>query len=446
MDNYQNNTLIKTLASLSTNDSSYWSFRGRATRYHCHALFQYPAMMVPQMQGDLIDCIIKTDSKINTVFDPFVGSGTTLGECMTRGLNFVGQDINPLATLACKVKSGPFFVSSLKEKIQTLTNVVNQDNFNLIDISFFGIDKWFSHDTQIKLCKIRRAIIKENQVWARRFFWLSLSNTVRASCNSRNSTYKLHVKAKNDTNEVCAIKYFFDDIKNNLASLNEMKSILEKKNYLTKPNNGYYSKDIAIHTIDSKRKVLSKKKFDLIISSPPYGDNQTTVPYGQFSYLQLQWIDINDIDPKIDQEIIRNQNAIDSSSLGGSLKGAQEKKDDLFACSPSFKRCYESIHSIKSENTKKLTTFIFDLNSSLVHAVSSLRKNAYMIWTLGNRRISNIEVPLDSIMRELLENLNCEFVHQLERTIQNKRMAPRNNIAKTMGIESVLIIKKKDSN
>lgn len=36
-------------------------------------------------------------------------------------------------------------------------------------------------------------------------------------------------------------------------------------------------------------------KFDLMITSPPYGDSRTTVAYGQFSRLSLQWLDLENI-------------------------------------------------------------------------------------------------------------------------------------------------------
>lgn len=92
-------TLINKIKTYSLTDDTYWSFKGRSTRQHFHALIQYPAMMVPEMQGELIDAIQSVDQNVNTVFDPFVGSGTTLGESMIRGLDFVGHDINPLAIL-----------------------------------------------------------------------------------------------------------------------------------------------------------------------------------------------------------------------------------------------------------------------------------------------------------------------------------------------------------
>ncbi len=75
----------------------------------------------------------------------------------------------------------------------------------------------------------------------------------------------------------------------------------------------------------TKSRQRSKKKYDLLISSPPYGDNATTVTYGQFSYLPLQWIDLDDINESVDKELLNLQNKIDSSSLGGSLKEAAEK-------------------------------------------------------------------------------------------------------------------------
>ncbi|HGF7238972.1 TPA: DNA methyltransferase, partial [Vibrio cholerae] len=95
--------LLKRIEEYSLKDEAYWSFKGRSKRHHCHGLLQYPAMMVPEMQGELIDAVLSEDRNVKRLFDPFVGSGTTLGEAMCRGLDFLGIDINPLAILACEV-------------------------------------------------------------------------------------------------------------------------------------------------------------------------------------------------------------------------------------------------------------------------------------------------------------------------------------------------------
>src|SRR6059036_2989968 len=42
-----------------------------------------------------------------TVFDPFMGSGTTVGEAHKLGCNALGRDINPVAAEAVRVALGP---------------------------------------------------------------------------------------------------------------------------------------------------------------------------------------------------------------------------------------------------------------------------------------------------------------------------------------------------
>lgn len=434
------NTLIQNIAAYSLQDASYWSFKGRSKRNHCHGLIQYPAMMVPEMQGELIDAIQSVDPKITTVFDPFVGSGTTMGESMVRGLDFVGHDINPLAILACEVKSGPLYVKKLNDKIGDLLSAIELSNSNEVAVSFKGIDKWFLKEIQLELSAIYLAIKAEPSKWARKIFWLALSNTVRSTCNSRSSTYKLHIKSEEQIEKIGSAKDIF---KKNL--LKSFENIKEQKEMLTK--NGYLKRSksiskITIKNVDSKLRKKSKQKFDLLISSPPYGDNSTTVTYGQFSYLPLQWIDLADINEKIDPSILSYQNAIDSSSLGGSLKESEDKRLKLTNRSPSLEICIEKILRVNPDNIKKLISFVYDLDLSLKNAIDELRENAYMIWTLGNRRISDIEVPLDKIMRELLESRGCTYVYEIERTIPSKRMASRNQIASTMGKESVLIMRR----
>ena len=54
------------------------------------------------------------------------------------------------------------------------------------------------------------------------------------------------------------------------------------------------------------------------ITSPPYGDNATTVTYGQFSSLSLRWIDPKDL--CLEGWELDNYSIIDSKSMGGTVK------------------------------------------------------------------------------------------------------------------------------
>ncbi len=39
----------------------------------------------------------------------------------------------------------------------------------------------------------------------------------------------------------------------------------------------------------------------------------------------------------------------------------------------------------------------------------------FMLWTLGNRNIGGLEIPLNVILRELLQAQNCQYVYEIER-------------------------------
>ena len=91
-----------------------WDFRTWSPREQSHGLFQYPAMMFPQMQRELLDRL-REESSASAAYDPFVGAGTTLAEAMLQGIDFLGTDINRLAILLCSAKAGPFFIDALAD-------------------------------------------------------------------------------------------------------------------------------------------------------------------------------------------------------------------------------------------------------------------------------------------------------------------------------------------
>ncbi|MFA6717216.1 MAG: hypothetical protein WCS27_17690, partial [Victivallaceae bacterium] len=198
VQNHHDLMLRQQLESLTERDKDYWSFRGNSRREYGHGMFQYPAMMVPQVVESILKQTCAVHPDIERVGDPFSGSGTIMTESMMRGLAFSGTDINPLAVLLCRVKSGPFFINALKYKTEELLARIEKDNRWAIEVDFPNRNKWFAREIQIALSKLRRAIRKENALWARRFFWVALAETVRATSNSRTSTFKLHIRTPED--------------------------------------------------------------------------------------------------------------------------------------------------------------------------------------------------------------------------------------------------------
>lgn len=61
-----------------------------------------------------------------TVFDPFMGSGTTLGEAHKLGFTVLGRDINPVATQAAQIAFGPMEKTALQKALVELLDRVGE--------------------------------------------------------------------------------------------------------------------------------------------------------------------------------------------------------------------------------------------------------------------------------------------------------------------------------
>jgi hypothetical protein len=423
-------------------DAEHWSYRDNARREHSHAYFQYPAMMVPGMQEDLIRTIIKAKPSTKALFDPFAGSGTVLTEAILLGRAFLARDINPLAILLCNAKKGPFFPDAARGKAAEVLDRIGNDTKTNVEASFPGRDKWFAPDVSVRLSKIRRAIRREPALWCRRFLWIALAETIRVSSNSRTSTFKLHIRPAEQiaTRKVDPVSTFSLVLDENLKNLDSLTTELRARRLL---NRGHYQPTIIVQLHDARQqRPDDSARYDLLITSPPYGDNVSTVPYGQAAFLPLQWIDLDDIDESITDDVIETTHEIDYRSLGGSRKNATRELDELKDAAPSFRTTLDALKGEPTDRTTRVAAFIKDLNKALDPVLAMLRNNAYLIWTVGNRRVARRPVPLDAILTEMLGHRGVVPIASIARTIPIKRMALKNNITDTMGTESVLVFRK----
>jgi hypothetical protein len=432
------------LQSLSASDPEYWSFRSNAARQHAHAFFQYPAMMVPQMQARLLADIIAIDPTVTKVYDPFVGSGTVLTEAMLLGLHFHGCDINPLAILLSRVKAGPFFIAAINARWERIKARMHEDGRCHVESTFPGWQKWFKKSVAIRLSRIVRAIRTDRDLWCRRFFWVAIAETVRVCSNSRTSTFKLHLRPQSELTlrDVDPLIKFQAVVERNLDRVRRKVELLGEGGNLVQ---GFYTGKVTIELSDAAAdagRVSEADRADLLITSPPYGDNQTTVPYGQHSFLPLQWIDWQDIDPELDPSLLANTHALDTRSLGGSRANALQEVEATIEKSSSLRRTLEALASEPRDRRVRVAAFWRDIDQTLTPLLSSLRPDAYMVWVVGNRRVGNRIVPMHDILSELIMARGGLPVAVLERHIHSKRMANRNDFAKTMSSERILVMRK----
>jgi hypothetical protein len=403
-------------------------------------------MMVPEVQQRLMTVITEQQGGVESVYDPFVGGGSTLVAAMPLGLNGYGQDLNPLSILLSKVKTGALSCDLLDLYTVEVNRQAKADKFTSHDVSFQGINKWFSEAVQVELGKLRRAIQKQ-PLWARRFFWTVLAETIRLTSNDRTSTYKLHIRSRENivARSVSPLKTFASLAVRACEDMRAFRAGLDTAGLIAK---NAYKKKMRVGLGDTQRCALQLAGrgvgYDLLVTSPPYGDNQTTVTYGQHAYLPLQWIDLKDIDPDVDPSFLKTTHEIDRRSLGGH-KGRlslTETVERLGSQSGALLNTFELLASKPRDRTSRVATFYRDLDACLQNIMKVMRPNAYMCWTVANRSVGGLEIPTHTILRDLVERRGGRYVTDVTRQIHSKRMPNRNGTTSTMRSERILVFRR----
>ena len=426
----ENKTLIKKYKALTLESEDHWDYRGKdnSEKDYVHGFCTYPAMMVPKMQREMLDVYLEVakTQKI-CILDPFAGSGTILVEGMLRGLDIVGVDINPLAILLCKVKTTIILPEVLnKRKEQLLIDIFNSPKGEVF--KFEGITKWFTPKAIEDLSIIREKIIQEPLIEVRRFYWATFCEVVRIVSNSRDCTYKLHIKSQEDIDmyNKDACELFKTTLEYNIERYNIFYNELIKRNLLKKDGITYRQsiKIVLGDCVEYLRK--TKKKFDVVFTSPPYGDNHTTVSYGQYSVPPLRWIEWKDIDENVDENLLQTLCAIDNASLGGKQTFSNVVQNNLLNKSVTLQKQIEEIQQKAPKQVAKIVAFYHDFDVFLEALSKRLIPGAISVWTVGNRRVAKQEIYMNKILVELGDKYGLSLLTSFTRKITKKRMPEMN--------------------
>jgi hypothetical protein len=431
------------LLSERESDDDFWSLRVRDRRDSAHCLFQYPAMMVPLVQRRLLASVLQAKPSIHSLYDPFVGSGTSLVSGMHFGLDVYGNDINPLAVLISRVRTSSSVEFKIGAIVEQVAREAVSDRRGQTECNLDNIGKWFQPNVSVELSRLRRAIRRQSNIWVRRFLWVTLAETVRLTSNDRTSTYKLHARPSDEITKrsPSPIAIFKSIGRVSAESFAEFRRELSLRGQLKR---GRYlgNSDVRVGDTRDAEGEWANGLFDLVMTSPPYGDNLTTVTYGQHSYLPLHWIDYEDIDTTADLDTLRTTQEIDRRSLGGLEHDLSWPEARVLDASPTLSAFADSLARSPKNCRKRLIRFYSDFAAGLETIVRLAKPNAYMVWTIGNRNMAGKQVPTDLVLGELLHERKCSVLTTLRRTIHHKRMPDRNASSATMREEKILLVRK----
>lgn len=467
----------KLIASLQALPVDYWDFKDSDVREYTHGIHNYPAMMVCPISRNIIK-LVKKQRNVDTIFDPFTGSGTVLVEAILAGINTVyGNDINPLALFLSKVKTTKLDITLLQQEVQNLLSRIEdvysqfclqidsvdevmknkyfldltskdgwgsnapyyleqykKDNYLNLDIpNFKNIGYWFKPRVILLMALIKSEINKIENKDIRNFVFVAFSETIRFVSNRRNGEFKMfRMPAKKvETFEPDVISEFSTILNRNVVKMNDFVETCSERNCKSKvlihKNNATSLEDVPDNSID------------LVVTSPPYGDSRTTVAYGEYSRLSLQWLDLFEL---TDKEIM----GIDKSLMGGSKF---RNGFEYTVPSKTLKNSLEKIKDIDLERAGDVYSFYLDLSNSISKIAAKTKKDGYQFWVVGNRTVKGETLLTDVIITEIAEYYGLQHIYTIDRNIINKVMptqnSPTNESGKkssTMTNEHIVVLRK----
>lgn len=469
------NQLIQVLQSLPVD---FWDFKNDDVREYTHGIHNYPAMMVSPISRNILR-IMKEIKPIHSVLDPFMGSGTVLVESMLAGAEEIyGSDINPFAIFLSKVKTTPLDINLLQAEAQRLyesiekrygdydiqidgvddimrhsygldltakdgwgksaptylTRYTEENQINIAVPDFKNIGYWFKPRVILLLSIIKDEINKIENPEIRNFIFVAFSETIRFVSNRRNGEFKMFrmPAAKVDSFEPDVIKEFTTILDRNIEKMNSFIEVCEE--------NDVHSTVSVLSNDASVLQDVPDDSIDLVITSPPYGDSRTTVAYGEYSRLSLQWLDLFELSEK---DIM----GIDKSLMGG------VKFRNGFEYIVSSKILRESLERIKDSDLERagdVYSFYLDLEKAIKTIAQKTISGGYQFWVIGNRTVKGELLLTDQIITEIAEHYGMEYVYTVDRNIINKVMPSQNSPtnetgakASTMTNEHIVVLRKR---
>lgn len=402
-----------------------WSFWDADTKEYTHGYHTYPAVMIPQVCRNLIK-EYRPVGRFSLLFDPYMGSGTTLVEGTVAGVDTIGTDLNPLARMMSKVKTTHYDVNQIENQLHSIIfhcslyseEKVNDKNFDRISNYSF----WYSEGVLLKLSYLSQEIEKLSS--NKDFFNLVLAETVRETSFTRNGEFK-RFRMKEES-----IKKFNPDVFK-LFEQKANRNIVGLNKYNKLNNNAVANIYDFNTTLGIPSSIIKDGDVDMVITSPPYGDSRTTVAYGQFSRWANEWFGF------------ANAGNLDSLLMGG-----KKASEELFS-TDSLRSTLDTIRSLDEKRYYEVVSFLNDYWMSMKNVAKSVRDGGVVCYVVGNRTVKGVQIDLDYYTAEMFEKCGFQHVKTIVRSIPNKRMpsktSPTNEPGKkvsTMTNEFIVILKK----
>lgn len=343
-----------------------WDFTEAKTNGVMHAIHPYPAKFIPQIPNVLINHFTLQGE---TVYDPFLGSGTTCLEANVLGRNALGNDVNELSVLLTKVKTTPIELAMLSLLDKLLINIYQQvagDNSSIKIPQIPNLELWFKDFVIRELVIIKDEILKLEDESLKNFCLATMSAIIVNV--SRQDSDTRYVRVEKTIKEQDTFLRFS-------KQLNKTRRIMaEHYQELTKGRTIVKCADTRMENI------FEENSADFAVTSPPYPN---AYDYHLYHKYRLYWLDMSPQDLK--------RNEIGSHAHYSKKNGLNE-----FDFQRDMQKCFKNVSKI-------------------------LKPKKFFVLVIGDSILQGRKIQNNEILKESAKSTPFSFVTEFTRNMNEKK-------------------------
>lgn len=327
-----------------------------------------------------LDILLERGNKIETLYEPFSGTGTTGIVASTRGIQPFYSESNPFMQFVTETKVNSVVQGRSKEIDVKLNKYIhNLANKPIVEIAAWdGFEKYFEPCQLQSILTIKNKIVKEEDLLIKNILMLALSSIiVKSSKMIRRGD--LRYATEKEYRRLDVYDSFF-------AKLQEI--ISDVYSYEGK------MKYPVIKISDDARLNNERDKFDCVITSPPYLNGTN---YIRNTKLELK---LNDF--------VRSEKDLPEYHSKGIIAGINNvskrsgERDVLGEVQPYMEELVEK--SYDERIPKMVAGYFYDMNDMIQRLAISMRENGHFIMDIGDSQFAGVHIPTHEILSTLCEN------------------------------------------
>lgn len=362
--------------------------------HHIHA---YPAKFPAFITTKALEFSKQKKVSIVRIADIFCGCGTVAFEAKRSKIDFWGCDINPVATMIARAKSGKY----RSEKLKNYYDLIIEE-FNHLDYESFSYEKandrlkyWYSKKQFKELARLKTAIIKIVPARSnyRLFFLCAFSNILKPTSRWLTKSIKPQVDPKKNPADVM------------LAFKEQCLFMM----LASDENDATGESEIKIVTGSFLDESIKHPTVDLIITSPPY---VTSYEYADLHQLSLLWLsNANDYREFRDGSI-------------GSLYHAYNFDKELKRLNTTGTNIVFRLLNQDKAKARSVAKYFLDMQKVAEACLKMLSKKGMALFIVGNTEYKGVRIDNAKHLTESL--LDCGFtqVCVTKRKISGKILTP----------------------